>query len=197
MGSSQAVLLSWGTSSGCIPSEQSRTEPSSTRFFLLLENFFLWFEIVLDWQDFLALCIKRIVKNWYRAIRALHSLCFRYIKFAQYKIFIPTDQALQCLMPNAVLAIHSMFIVCGKKWLPRKSCVLCGSCLVWTRRHGHGSKLGIFSSALQHGSRCLGHTEQIVSGTYSHSFKGWGIVQSFPPCSWLQVRAFPQKAHLP
>lgn len=68
---------------------------------------------------------------------------FVFIKLVQCKILVPTTQALQCLMPNAVLAVNVPSIVRGEKWLARKSSVLCGICLVCVRRHSNGNKSGI------------------------------------------------------
>lgn len=66
----------------------------------------LWFEIVLDWEDFILLFVKRTVKNRYKIISALQRLSFVHIKLVQCKTLVSTTQALQCLVPNAVLAVH-------------------------------------------------------------------------------------------
>lgn len=108
MGSSQAVPVSWATGNWFVllgQSGLSRTEPSSTRYFFLLDTFLIWFEIVLDWEDFIFIFIKRTVKDWYRVISAPQRLSFIYIKLAHCMMLVPTNQALWCLMPNAVLAV--------------------------------------------------------------------------------------------
>lgn len=66
----------------------------------------LWFEIVLDWEDFILLFVKRTVKNRYKIISALQRLSFVHIKLVQFKILVSTTQALQCLVLNAVLVVH-------------------------------------------------------------------------------------------
>lgn len=66
----------------------------------------LWFEIVLDWEGFILLFVKRTVKNGYKIISALQRLSFVHIKLVQCKTLVSTTQALQCLVPNAVLAVH-------------------------------------------------------------------------------------------
>lgn len=120
-------------------------EPSSKRLLLLLllESLLLWFEIVLDWEDFILLIVKGTVKNRSKIISALQRLSFVFTRLVRCKILVPTTQALQCLMPNAVLDVHIPFIEWGEKRLPGKSSVLCGSCPVWVRRHGNGNKPGI------------------------------------------------------
>lgn len=74
---------------------------------------------------------------------ALQRVPFRHIILAQLKILVPVDQTLQCLMPNAVLAIYFSFPERVEKQQTRKSYVLSGSCLVQaTRLGGEGGRAG-------------------------------------------------------
>lgn len=151
-----------------------------------------WFYISLHrelWRIDAGL-LKRLIKS------ALQRISFRYIILAQCKILVPTNQALQYLMPNAVLAILFLCMERGEKQLPRKSCVLWGSCLVQARRRGH--EVWDPSSASWHGTTCLGHTRQMIApDTYTYPIKSWSTAEPFPLCSSLLVRECSPKSYLP
>lgn len=79
---------------------------------------------------------------------ALQRVPFRHIILAQLKILVPVDQTLQCLMPNAVLAIYFSFPERVEKQQTRKSYVLSGSCLVQATRLGGGGGQGVSLGSL-------------------------------------------------